>query len=44
MPWWNNQTCATCNDLWHKYEDDVDREEAQRVSILEELGIAEEKK
>jgi len=44
MPWWKNQSCETCNDLWHKYEKDVDREEAKRIELLAELGIAEEKK
>lgn len=21
--WWNNSACKVCNELWHKYDDDI---------------------
>ena len=32
-PWWE-KSCIKCNDLWHKYEDEVQFYENKRISIL----------
>ena len=32
--WWENKTCPECNDLWHKYEDEIQVFENKRISIL----------
>ena len=35
--WWNNIPCQKCNELWHKYEDEVQVYENKRISILNNL-------
>ena len=32
--WWGNKSCLECNILWHKYEDEIQVYESQRVSLL----------
>ena len=36
-PWWEKKSCIKCNDLWHKYENDVTVFEYKRVCILKEI-------
>ena len=38
LPWWNNQSCQQCNILWHKYEDEVEVYEKQRIAKLNVLN------
>ena len=33
-PWWENKPCIECNNLWHKYENEVEIYEIKRISIL----------
>ena len=33
-PWWENKSCVECNNLWHKYENEVEIYEIKRISIL----------
>ncbi|CAD8064005.1 unnamed protein product [Paramecium primaurelia] len=35
--WWNQQTCEKCNELWHKYEDEIILYENIRINLLELL-------
>ena len=35
--WWGNKPCKECNDLWHKYEDDIQVFENQRISLLNSI-------
>ena len=32
--WWENKSCIECNNLWHKYEDEIQVFENQRISLL----------
>ena len=36
-PWWNNQACPPCNDLWHKYLEEVQIYESRRIDILNSM-------
>jgi hypothetical protein len=38
-PWWENKSCPTCNELWHKYENEIDALENRRIEILNDLGV-----
>jgi len=33
-PWWENKSCKECNELWHKYENEVQIFESQRICKL----------
>jgi hypothetical protein len=33
-PWWENKACPECNELWHKYENEVQFFENKRISFL----------
>ena len=35
--WWENKSCKECNNLWHKYEDEIQVFENQRISLLNSL-------
>ena len=35
--WWENKPCIECNNLWHKYEDEIQVFENQRISILKTM-------
>lgn len=35
--WWNNNVCQICNDLWHKYEDEILVYENNRMNLLDQL-------
>ena len=37
--WWENKSCIECNELWHKYEDEIQVFENQRISLLNTLQI-----
>ena len=32
--WWGNKSCVECNNLWHKYEDEIQVFENKRISLL----------
>jgi len=34
MPWWENKSCLECNNLWHKYEDEIQVYESKRICLL----------
>ena len=36
-PWWNNQPCKPCNELWHKYLEEVQIYENRRIEILNNM-------
>ena len=36
-PWWNNQPCPPCNELWHKYLEEVQIYENRRIDILKNM-------
>ena len=36
-PWWNNQPCIPCNELWHKYLEEVQIYENKRIDILKNM-------
>ena len=36
--WWKNKPCIKCNELWHKYEDEIEIYEKQRILSLNDLG------
>ena len=33
-PWWENKPCQECNRLWHKYDDEIEVFEKQRIALL----------
>ncbi|CAD8175492.1 unnamed protein product [Paramecium octaurelia] len=35
--WWNNQICQICNNLWHKYEDEIEVYEKNRLIFLDQI-------
>ena len=35
--WWHNKSCQKCNDLWHKYEDEIQIFENKRISLLKTI-------
>ena len=35
--WWENKSCIECNILWHKYEDEIQVFENERISLLNSL-------
>ena len=37
--WCENKSCKECNDLWHKYEDEIQVFENQRISLLNSLEL-----
>ena len=37
--WWENKPCKECNELWHKYEDEIQVFENQRISLLNSLIV-----
>ena len=37
MPWWENKPCLECNNLWHKYDDEIKIYESKRVDLLNSL-------
>ena len=36
-PWWNNKPCIECNNLWHKYDDEIIGYENLRIDKLKYL-------
>ena len=38
MPWWENKSCEECNNLWHKYDDEIIIYENKRVMLLKSLN------
>ena len=36
-PWWDNKPCIECNDLWHKYDDEIKGYENLRIDKLKYL-------
>ena len=34
-PWWKNTICNECNNLWHKYESEIEIHERKRIYLLE---------
>jgi hypothetical protein len=38
QPWWENKSCEKCNNLWHKYENEIDVLEKQRIYLINQLN------
>ena len=34
-PWWKNSICNECNNLWQKYENEIEIHERKRIYLLE---------
>ena len=37
--WWHNIPCIKCNELWHKYDKEVQVYENKRINILNDLQL-----
>ena len=37
--WWHNIPCIKCNELWHKYDNEVQVYENKRINILNDLQL-----